>query len=468
MSGDRYEEIFEHAPIARLITDRSGVVEEANQAAAGLLRIDADALVGKPLATFVPEEDRREFEERLAAAAGVTTPTTWVMRLAPSGSPALHVELHVLGSQSETGHAHWAITDLTERMAMEEELRRLTVQLEERVAERTLEAEAERARVAAVVEQMPAGLTIVGADGQVVTANAEARRLLGDNVMEVIEDVSVADGETVAGIRAEVEATDGTRVVLEVSAAPIVDTQGRHAGAVYLFHDVSKRERQERAEREFVANAAHQLQSPLAAIVSAIEVLQAGAKEEAERDMFLAHIERETNRLARLARALLILARAQMGHEAPKDEVVALAPLLADVADALHPPAGVRVEVDCDPTTAVVTNRELIEQALMNVAENAAKYTKEGRISLEARLLDGAAELAVSDTGPGIPVGEHPLVLERFYRAAPNGSDGFGLGFAIVSSAMEALGGELELDSKVGSGTRVTLRFPQPASLVET
>src|SRR5205814_9913795 len=110
----------------------------------------------------------------------------------------------------------------------------------------------------------------------------------------------------------------------------------------------SERERRERAEREFVANAAHELRTPVAAIASAVEVLQAGAKDApADRDLFLGHIEREAARLTRLARALLVLARAQARHEPPPLQLVELAPLLGQVAAAILPPGDVQVVVDC-------------------------------------------------------------------------------------------------------------------------
>jgi two-component system sensor histidine kinase SenX3 len=218
----------------------------------------------------------------------------------------------------------------------------------------------------------------------------------------------------------------------------------------------------ESAEREFVTNAAHELQSPLTAIVSAIEVLQAGAKETPERDIFLEHIERASARLARIARALLVLARAQTGAEAPRTELVALEALLSDVASWVKTTDDVAVEVSCPPDAAALTNRELLEHAVFNIAENAAKYTSSGRIELAARLVDGHAEIHVSDTGRGIAPAEQPRVFERFYR----GEDGSGLGLAIVRAAAEALGGEVELESTLGKGTVVCLRIPQGASLV--
>jgi PAS domain S-box-containing protein len=455
---NRYAEIFDHAPIARLITDALGTVREANRAAVHLLEVSPSVLVGKPLATFVPEEDRREFRKQLVRAAGATTPTTWLTWLRTQGDKApFRAEVHIAASQSEAGLLHWAITDITERVAMEQELRLLTSELEARVNERTREVDAERARLAAVIDQIPAGLTIIGADGRVAMANAEAQRVLGDRLDDEIEEG-----------RTEILRDDGTYVALEVSVAPIVDADGNQVGALRLFQDVSDRERQERAEREFVTNAAHQLQSPLAGILSAVEVLQAGAKDGPQRDMFLGHIERESNRLARLARALLVLARAQTGYEAPKHQVVALEPLLSEARAALRPAAGVRVEVECPPHLAVVTNRELVEQAVMNVAENAAKYTKEGAITLGAGPLDGGVEITVSDTGPGIPNVEQPRVTERFYRGPVNGGDGFGLGFAIVRSAVEALGGQLDLSERDEGGTIVRIRLGQAASLVDS
>jgi signal transduction histidine kinase len=226
------------------------------------------------------------------------------------------------------------------------------------------------------------------------------------------------------------------------------------------------RARQESAERQFVTNAAHELQSPLTAIVSAIEVLQAGAKETPDRDVFLGHIERAAARLARLARALLILARAQSGAEAPRMELVGLEALLSDVASWVHTAEGVAVDVSCPREAAVLTNRELVEQAIFNVAENAGKYTAKGRIELAAHLEDGHAEISISDTGPGIPRAEQARVFDRFYRGGAAGNEGSGLGLAIARAAADALGGEVGLESKVGEGTVVRFRLPQGASLI--
>ncbi len=367
---------------------------------------------------------------------------------------------------------------------MSDPIHLFTAALEERVIERTAELEAERARLAAVVENMPAGLVIVDLEGKVQLANQPALKILGvqgeipeqgwevyapDGRRYAPEDYpifrSLRTGEVVSGERVSVTAADGSAIIVDVSSTPVLDSSGQAIGALALFQDVTAQQRQERVEREFVTNAAHELQSPLAAIVSAIEVLRAGAKDSEERDVFLAHIERESARLARLTRALLILARAQSGAEAPRDEVVSLANMLNETAARLRLAPDVEVEVACEPEVGVLTNRELLEQAVANLAENAAKHTSAGRIVLGARQLDGTVEITVSDTGSGIAAAERSRVFDRFYSGPVGANAGFGLGLAIVGAAADALGGEVELESSVGTGTVVRLRLPYPASL---
>ncbi|MBV8561874.1 MAG: hypothetical protein JOZ56_02165, partial [Actinobacteria bacterium] len=223
--------------------------------------------------------------------------------------------------------------------------------------------------------------------------------------------------------------------------------------ALVVIDDLTEQERRELAEREFVANAAHELRTPLTTIIGAVEVLQAGAKDDPpERDRFLGHIERESGRLARLARALLTLARAHSGQEQPRAEPVELGPLLREVADSLRPHEGVAVDVECAPGLGAVANRDLLEQALRNLAENAAKHTARGRVVLRAAAADGSVSLEVEDTGPGMTPEVQRHVFDRFYRGERD-ADGFGLGLAIVRESVRTLGGRIELESSSGEGT---------------
>lgn len=358
------------------------------------------------------------------------------------------------------------------------------------IPERTAALEEQWSLLRAVIENIPVGLVVMDQDGAPHTANAEALRILHADSIDasILSDWreidvyrldgsrveleewplsrTLASGAVVTAERYEVD-LEGRRTILEISTAPVASGPGERRGALAVLRDVTVREQAERAERDFVTNAAHELQSPLAAIVSAIEVLQAGAKDGPERDVFLGHIEREADRLARLVRALLILARTQIGLEAPRDELVALCPLLEEIGGGLRVPSGVELEIDCPRDLAVVTNRELVEQAIVNLAENAAKQTGTGRIVLSgADGGGGAVEIAVSDTGPGIAADERSRVFGRFYRAEADSTAGFGLGLAIVRAVADALGAELELDSEVGAGTTIRLRLPKAAAMV--
>lgn len=219
------------------------------------------------------------------------------------------------------------------------------------------------------------------------------------------------------------------------------------------------REAWQNAERDFITNAAHELQGPLAAILSAIEVLQAGAKEKADRDLFIEHIENEARRLDRINRSLLTLARAQTGVEMPRSELIDLCPMLEAIAERVEPAPGVEIVVQCSPRVALISNRELLEQAISNIVRNSVKYTEKGTIKLVATSRDSRVVIAVTDTGVGIPEEALPRVVERFYRADGSRA-GSGLGLAIVQAAMEVLDGELEIASSVGYGTTVALSLP--------
>jgi two-component system phosphate regulon sensor histidine kinase PhoR len=299
---------------------------------------------------------------------------------------------------------------------------------------------------------------IVGPSGEVQLANRRAQELLDGADAFATEAVEKAlSGEGTSHGRAELTRA-GEPLIVEYVSAPVRDVRGEVIAAVLTFQDVTERDLRERTQREFVTNAAHELQTPIAAIASAVQVLKAGAKDDRKtRDRFLDHIDDAVARLDRLMRALLVLARAQSREEAPRHEVIELRPLLDSVAAALRP-GRVPVVVACPPDAAVIANRPLLEQALVNLGSNAVKHSR-GRVVLGARSQNGRVQIDVKDSGPGIPPSEKQRVFDRFYRVAERDGNGFGLGLAIVREAVAALSGELELDS-TPEGTRVSIRLP--------
>jgi PAS domain S-box-containing protein len=465
----RYRELFELAPDSWLLTDANGRIVEANERASELLGVQARLLAGEPLAAYVEESSQPTLRHELNALSEGGGRRRSELRIVPHDGAVLDVEAKVVPvtEREDQGALLWLLRDVTERVGA---ARRLGEQLSERTSE--LETtrkrlERERVHLRDLFHRLQEGVITVDARLHVVFSNRAAKHFF--------EPVQLVDGEPLPGAWSGIDLHALTRTLftrrptlreIEVSssAGHVLSIRGIPAlgaeTAGLVINDVSTRARRERAEREFVANAAHELRTPLTAISGAVEVLQAGAKDDpGERDRFLAHIERESARLGRLTSALLVLARAQMGVESPRLELVEIRPLLEQAAADMRAPRGVRVDVRCARGLAAFANRALVEQALGNLAGNAAKNTRHGTIVLRAKMGDsGWVTLEVADTGRGMRPEERAQASERFYRAG--GEPGFGLGLAIASEAARALGGRLELDSEAGRGTTARMLLP--------
>lgn len=327
----------------------------------------------------------------------------------------------------------------------------------------------ERLRLRRTLERLDQGVVTLDRELNVENANVAAGRLLGaqeldegDPLPEPWPDFplrSFARELFIEGAKVErVRVSPREGLYYTVSGIPA----GDGSTGVLVITDVSELERREQIEREFVANAAHELRTPVAAISSAVEVLEAGAKESVpERDHFLAIISRQSTKLARLSRSLLVLARAQTGEEALQTIPVELCPLLETVAASLTTSDDVIVAVDCDPALVVRAEPDLLEQVFSNLVTNAAGHTQQGRITITARQLgDDRVEIEVVDTGEGIPGELQPRIFERFYRGDTRERNGFGLGLAIVRQAVRVLDGTVDLESIPDSGTNVRITLP--------
>ena len=338
--------------------------------------------------------------------------------------------------------------------------------------------EGERDRLRMLLERLHEGVVTVDEDLVVRFANAEARRMLGGRLAEGDPLPDPWPGFSLRDFAARLFDSDGALAQAHVRpddehavAVVGIPTQPETDNVMIVLDDLSEEERRELAEREFVTNAAHELRTPLTTIIGAVEVLQTGAKDdEAERDRFLAHIAREAERLARLARALLTLARAHAGQERPRAELVEIGVLLHEIAEDVRPHDGVAIQVEAPEVLDALLNRDLLEQAVRNLAENAAKHTREGRIVLRAYELGQNLRVEVEDTGVGMSAETQRHVFDRFYRGQDRDAEGFGLGLAIVRQAVRTLDGRVELDSAPGKGTlvrieleRVRLRVEVPA-----
>jgi two-component system phosphate regulon sensor histidine kinase PhoR len=301
-----------------------------------------------------------------------------------------------------------------------------------------------------------------------------SRMMVGGTLLETLRHHEVAAlaarvGAEGAVIEQEVRIESPTVRVLQISAVGLRDTAGAAAGAVLVFHDVTRLRELEAVRQDFVANVSHELRTPLSLIKSTVETLLDGAKDDpAVATRFLEIIDKHANRLTLLIDDLLLLARLDAGRVEMKFEAWALREGAQDSLDDFGIMArarGVTLENAVPAGLVARADPERLRQVLSNLIDNAIKYGRpEGRVTIGGRpLAENRVELTVRDDGPGIPPEAKERVFERFYRvdkARAREQGGTGLGLAIVKNVMQAHGGEVRVESAPGAGTTFFLTLP--------
>src|SRR5215471_8478110 len=223
--------------------------------------------------------------------------------------------------------------------------------------------------------------------------------------------------------------------------------------------------------RHFTADASHELRTPLTAIRSVGEVGLRGRRDEAAYREIIGSMLEEADRLALLVDRLLMLSRADTGQAKLSMDVVdsgALAEEVAEQLGVLAEEKGQSIQVHFDPVPHWVGDRVVLRQALLNLVDNAIKYTPAaGSIEVRVAHTDSGTTIDVSDTGPGIPEELQSRIFDRFYRvdrARSRENGGTGLGLAIAKWAVEVNGGQLTLESANGAGSRFRITLPQTAT----
>ena len=351
------------------------------------------------------------------------------------------------------------------------DLARALNSLEENLTRRVGELERERSEMTTLVASMVEGVIALDGTGAVTALNPAARRLLRlaaaaapPPALELFRQRPAHEAveralRGTATAELQVELDDGTALL---SADPLPG-----GGAVLVLHDITGIKRLETVRRDFVANVSHELKTPLTVIRGYAETLAGDAVPDADRREFVAKVLANARRMQQLVDDLLDLSRIESGAWSPVPERLALAPLLRDVWGTLAPRAAqarLAFEARVDERATLWADPQAARQVLLNVLDNAVRYTPEGgRIAVTAAAERGALRLEVSDTGIGIP-GEHlPRIFERFYRVDPARSrelGGTGLGLGIVKHLVEAHGGRVEATSRLGAGTTIVLVFP--------
>jgi len=243
-----------------------------------------------------------------------------------------------------------------------------------------------------------------------------------------------------------------------------------------LVSDVSRQMRLEAVRRDFVANASHELRSPLTVITGYLETLSQDPALDRDLQGPVAEMRRQAERMTGIIRDLLELSRLEetdeVGGGQPLDVAALTSLLRKDVLARPVHPRDVRVRIDSD--AQLIGDEPEIHSAFSNLVDNAAKYTPpEGSIEMRWWVDENGGHFAVTDTGMGIPPEHIPRLTERFYRVDAGRSratGGSGLGLAIVKHVLQRHGAELEVRSTLGSGSTFVCHFPpervQPARAV--
>jgi signal transduction histidine kinase/putative methionine-R-sulfoxide reductase with GAF domain len=338
---------------------------------------------------------------------------------------------------------------------------------------------ADRAQAARVLASVGDGVMLVDASGAVRYWNRAAAAITGLDAEDVldhpvgeaipgwlaVEDRIPVAGEGATNARAEsLPLVLGNRELwLSTTGVEVAD------GIVYAFRDQTEERALEEMKTEFVSTVSHELRTPLAAIYGAAMTLRRDdvTLAEDQREVLLGVISNEADRLARTVNAILYASRIDTDTLMVAIESCDPFALARDVVDAqrAHLPDGIAVElVSQGPLPRVAADPDKVRQVLVNLVENAVKYSPDGgRVEVRLTAIGAQVRFAVADEGLGIPYAEHRRVFEKFYRLDPNmtrGIGGTGLGLYICREIIRRMNGRISVESEPGRGSRFTFELP--------
>jgi two-component system, OmpR family, phosphate regulon sensor histidine kinase PhoR len=368
----------------------------------------------------------------------------------------------------------WRWTEPEDLNGLSNELTAITARLRDRLDELT----EERDRAGQILDALDDGVLLLDGAGRLLVANPAARswfglpadlrpglpakRVLGVPQVSSLAEQAAEAGAPVVGNLTVVFPSSRT---LAMRAFPLTD-RGPTGRIVVTMTDITQRRRLEVLRRDFVANASHELKTPVAAVRALAETLLTAIPDDPEAGRrFAVRIGREAERLDVLARDLLDLSRVERGTlDVEPVDLVGLAKEVAGGYADRAEERRVKLRTDLQPNVAVRGDRAQLGLLLSNLIDNALRYTPaRGTVRVRLEAAESRAVLEVADTGEGIPASELPRVFERFYRvdkARARQTGGTGLGLAIVRHVAEAHGGTVSVESELGQGSTFSVTLP--------
>lgn len=336
----------------------------------------------------------------------------------------------------------------------------------------------EQAHIRAIMTGMIEGVVLLDAEGRLVLTNPAARTMLrlrgeaeGLHYMELVRQPDVSRqlagalrGESPEPV--EVALEPGSRQTFVANIVPVARERG--GGAVLVLHDITALRRADQVRRDFVANVSHELRTPLTAIRGYVEALLDAPPEPEQTRRFLEIVGRHSERMERLVRDLLRLARLDAGQELPERATASVAGIISGVERDLEPQLAAKrqriaVTVASDATTLMVDPAKM-HDVLRNLLENASNYSPDdSTIEIDAKRQAHDVAITVADHGPGIPEGDLPRIFERFYRvdrSRTRDPGGTGLGLSIVRHLVELHGGKVSATNRPGGGAVISVVLP--------
>lgn len=343
----------------------------------------------------------------------------------------------------------------------------------------------ERDKVETVIGCMTDGVMAFNQDGEIIHINPAAK-----NMLDIKDKSKIRFDEFFASLGADIslghflyldmystveKTIDYNGMILTAMIAPFRSEKDKTGGVVVVWQDVTKSRRLEEMRREFVANVSHELKTPLTTVKSYTETLIDDDLHDKDMGIkFLNVILGEIDRMNRIVSDLLLLSRIDYNRTDWQKEPFSLDELLKNVVEKLSLDAEKRGHSLTYEASSILPmfegDRDRIEQVVTNIISNAIKYTPDGgTIRVYAGFVLNEVYIRVKDNGIGIPEGDLKRIFERFYRvdkARSRAFGGTGLGLSIAKEIVEAHGGTISIESKVGAGTTVLIRFPSPRKTV--
>jgi two-component system phosphate regulon sensor histidine kinase PhoR len=356
----------------------------------------------------------------------------------------------------------------------------MAAEIKKRVREITQEKET----LNTILRSMSDGVMVVDVHGRIMLINSILEGLLdspqsvmGKSPVEVIRSAELQDGfarvlETGETFNMQLSiAITGSDKVLDVTVTRLTP-EGKTRGAVAVFHDITELKRINKVRKDFVANVSHELRTPLTSIKGYAETICYGRLDDLTKAKSFAEIIlKHANRLSALVEDLLSLTRLEGKRSTPTKREMNLGEVLDAAIQVVKPTAEKKhltIETSLQPDRITAwADRDQISQALINLLDNAVKYTPEGgTISVLGKDTENEVQVTVQDTGIGIPREDLDRIFERFYRVDRNRSremGGTGLGLSIVKHIIQGHEGKIRVQSRLEEGSAFTFSLPKKA-----